>query len=580
MRSVYWQRFWSRRLGRRRVMRTGAFIAAGLTFMTFGCLKREEAVPSSREVGVPPDAPERTTALKQLPKGARWGGQLVYQQEDEPVSLDPHTQEAPAAQAAGKPAYSGLLIPWENQPGVQEVQGDLVARWEQPSPTEYVFILEPNVRYHDTPPVRGRRLTAADVAYNLERMKADNPRIRPATLFEPIDTIETPDETTVRVSLRHPFAPFLSNLSLSWASILALEIVEAGQVGQRPVGTGPFIFERWERGVAIRYRANPAYFIKGQPFVDHLEILFVRDAGARERNWSEGAVDGGTLETVLKSASMVEERKKELASLYPGITFFEAPGFSATLKVYGNLTQPPFTDTRVRQAISHAVPYDQIVRLWAGRATKTGPVASDNRKWALPASALPSFDPAKVRQLLAAAGYPDGFRSEVWVSAQYNGTDLAPLVQQLLRPFGIQLEVRTLDNARAASAIFRRAEPYPLTARADWSFDDPDRTLYDTFHSKGRAEHQGIGEAYMASRQLDQMLERQRQELNEEARQRLVLEIQRKLVEDALQTWLVSPGSVIVVPPWLGNVHIMLGGLATSHRLPATVFVTDGPRSA
>jgi ABC-type transport system substrate-binding protein len=153
-------------------------------------------------------------------------------------------------------------------------------------------------------------------------------------------------------------------------------------------------------------------------------------------------------------------------------------------------------------------------------------------------------------------------------------------VQQLLRPYGIQIDLRTLESGRATSAIFRRAEPYPLTARADWSFDDPDRTLFDTFHSRGQAEHQGIGEAYPESRDLDQLLERQRQELNHDVRRSIVAEVQRRLVDDAIQTWLVSPGSLTAIPPWVGNAHVMLGGPGTSYRLTGTVYLKSGPRSA
>lgn len=575
MRSRY------RRRSRRSFLQTGLIGATGLaTALATGCFRRKETGPQSREIAVPADALERTIGLKQVPKGARWGGELAYQIGDEPTVLDPHTQEAPVAQFAAKPAYNGLFIPWERYPGVQEIQGDLVASWEQPSPTEYVLHLEPQVRYHDVPPLNGRRLTAADVHYSLERMKNPDPRVRTASLFAAIDALETPDEATVHIRLRQPFAALLSNLSIAWASIIAWEMVETGQINDRAVGTGAFIFKRWEKGSAIHYRANPRYFVKGQPFADRLTILIVPDATAREQNLREGNVDGGTLETVFKTAATIEQRKQELARIYPGITLFEAPGFSATLKLYGNLTQAPFNDVRVRQALNHAVPYDQIAQLWGGRATRTGPVASGNQKWALPTSALPSFDPAKAKQLLTAAGYPDGFQVELWTSAQYNGTELAPLVQQILRPLGIQVQIKVLANAHAAAAIFRRTEPYPMTAHADWSFDDPDRTLFETFHSSGSAEHQGIGEAYPDFRRLDQMLEQQRQELNEGRRQRLIAEIQRKLIDDGLQTWIINPGSIIVVPPWLGNAHVMLGGLATSYRLAATVFIKSGPRSS
>jgi peptide/nickel transport system substrate-binding protein len=572
--------------GRRRspVKRRSFLGVAGLAAVTLaglasGCIDTAGA-PKSRQVPVPDDAPERTTSLKQTPRGARWGGRLVYQQADSPHSLDPHTQESPAAQFAAAPAYNGLLIPWENQPGVQEVQGDLVARWEQPGATEYVFVLEPEARWQNVTPVRGRRFSAADVLYNLERLKGADPRVRTAPFFSPIDAVEAIDAQTVKVRLRHPFAAFLSNLAIAWAAMAPRELVESGQIEQRAVGTGPYIFETWESERSIQYRANPAYFAKGQPFADHLDLRLVRDGAAREQNLVAAEVDGGNLDIVLKSAASVDELRARLEATHPGMSFVESAGFSTTLTLYANLTQPPFNDLRVRQALNAALPHDQMVQLWGGRAAKTGPVAPGNEQWALPTGALPAFDPAKVKQLLTAAGFPEGFRTELWVSKQYNGSEVAPLVQQLLRPYGIQIEVLTLDPSRASSAIFRRAEPYPLTARAAWSFDDPDRTLYEAFHSRGGSEHQGIGEAYPESRALDQLLEAQRQELNREARRNTVLQIQRRLVDDAIQTWLISPGAIAVVPPWVGNPHVMIGGLSTANRLTGTVFLKSGPRSA
>src|SRR6266568_5138296 len=124
------------------------------------------------------------------------------------------------------------------------IEPQIAQKWEQPSPTEYVFHLQPGVKWHNKPPVNGRPLTTDDVIYSLERARTDDPRFSARSLLSLIDRMETPDKATVRITTKGPDAVTLAKLADENIVMLAKEAVDQNPKLATPdavIGTGPFI---------------------------------------------------------------------------------------------------------------------------------------------------------------------------------------------------------------------------------------------------------------------------------------------------------------------------------------------------
>lgn len=570
---------WRQRAGRRHFLKGSGVAALGLAGAAIvGCgdddddSNGDEGQPGGQPTSAPSALPDHPL-FKGLPGGKR-GGKFVWAQSDDPVGGDPHSHEEPGTHALVQPIYSGLFFPWETSPGKPEIVGELVEKWEQPNDTELVLHLRRGVKFQDLSPVNGREFTADDVEYNIQRMKDSRPENRLRGMFDAISAIEKPDSHTAKLKLSQPFAPLLSNLAFTWAAMVPREVAEAGTIERKPIGTGPFILDRWERGTIATWKRNPNYWKPGLPFLDELEMQVIPDRAVREAKYLAKELDTGGVNILGSKKETIDQQMGEIKSKVGG-GFYEAQAvFSYILKVYFNLAQKPFSDPRVRQAIMYSFNYDMMVNaFYAGRALRTGIVSAGNEAWAARKEDLPVYDIAKSKSLLSAAGMPDGFKTELWVSPEYSGTQLAPIVAGLLKPsIGVEAGIKTMENAQWISEVYRAKGPYPMTTQADWSFDDPDRTLREYFHSKGTAQHQNINDS-----QLDAMLDKQRQTLNTAERLTMIQDIQKHIMDNAYTIPLLVGGSITNVPPWLTTIDVR-GGNFNSYRIRDLISVSGGPR--
>lgn len=595
----YWDSWWKRRASRRRFLGAAGTGAAGLaTISLVGCGDDDDdddggdtASPTSGGGGASPTAAASASpgggggAASALPDhpfyrglpGGRTGGKYTFSQADDPVGADPHSHEEPGTQSLVQPIYNGLFMPWEAEPAQQEIIGELVDSWEQVSDTEFTMKLREGVMFQDVEPVSGREFTADDVVYNMTRWKdTSRPENRLRGMYDPVDKYEAVDNYTVKLTLSQPFAPLLINLGFTWASIVPREIIENGEVERKPIGTGPFILDSWERGVSAKWSRNPNYWKTGLPYFDEMEMQVLADRAVREAKFLAKELDNGAVNILGSKEETIQADMQNMRDKVGVEEFYEIPGsFLSTLKFYANAAHPPFDDVRIRQAFSHAFPYeDMIANFAAGRGLRTGPMSSANFKWALPEDRMPAFDPAKSKELLTAAGI-DTLESEMWVSPQYSGTTLAPIVAGILKQtIGAEIGIKQLENAQWIADVYRAQADYPLNTQADWSFDDPDRTLREYFHTDGSAAHYNANDP-----ELDKMLDDQRKELDEEARIALVQDIQQYILDNAYVIMFFTIGSVLPVAPWM-NTMDMRGGNVNSYRIRDIISAKEGgPRS-
>src|SRR5262249_40595453 len=124
---------------------------------------------------------------------------------------------------------------------------------------------------HDKPPMNGRQATAQDFIRTWDAFRTSSQSR--ALYTDVIDKMEAPDDTTIRVSMKSPFAPFQSELMASAEGLwfVPVETIDNNQVQSDPVGTGPFVFRQWDRSVAMRWDRNPTYYDSPLPYVARVE---------------------------------------------------------------------------------------------------------------------------------------------------------------------------------------------------------------------------------------------------------------------------------------------------------------------
>lgn len=552
--------YWQRRVRRRGVLAGGvaAFLAA-----CSGGRKPQETGQTVGTAGAGQTAAAQVTPHPELANAKR-GGTFNIDQSDEPISFDNHRQEAPGSVQAANLVYNHLLRRWEDfekAPGKVFIEGELAHTWEQIDQLTYRFSLVRNAKWHKIAPVNGRAFVAEDVKYSIERMKGSDPELRTRSAMEPVDKIETPDEHTVIVKTKEPFAAFINNAGHTWNVIMAPEFAETPDVNRRAIGTGPFIFREWQRGVALLFDRNPEYWRPNQPFFDRVVMRVVPDRAARAANFRTGETDiwGGAPPTV--PYETIEEMKNAVKDVRE--IRREGSNNSGT-KAYFNTTLAPFNDKRVRQAFLYGADYAAMIKVFGGLARRAAPMPLASDFGLNPDSDLPKTDVAKARQLLEAAGFTADkpLKVKTSISSEYSGPAVSQILQQVLKPVGIEIEINQMENAAWIQKVYRGgSKDWQMSSHSDWSWEDPDRGLYSYFHSKGAANQTGF-----ANPQVDALLQKQRGEFDLEARKKTVREIQLLLIEEAPQVWLISTGGIELIRNRLKNYRQMQMGNTNGYR--------------
>ncbi len=474
---------------------------------------------------------------------AKRGGILRVRGWD-PPHFDPHLTRNFMTMTTLSFVYSKLLrhkVGAEVPPGTFAVEPDLAERWEQPDDTTYIFHLRKGVRWHNKPPVNGRELVADDVKFTYNRFLTvkGNPE---RYLLDSVDRVEAVDRYTVKFVLKEPYVWLphkLANALCMW--IVAPEVVEKYGDLKRPetaIGTGPFTLERYERNVKASFRRNPLYFRSGQPSVDGVEWLIVEDESTGLATYRTGQIDAGPF-------TWWAVRQPDLGALkksHPHLIYQDFLGNMVYALSLRN-DQAPFTDVRVRRAISRALDRQSIIESVWIRGEPSGAVPRGLREWSLPVDRLGEgakyyrYDPQEARRLLAEAGYPNGFKTQLTVTPGY-GTDLIDAVQLVLgylKEVGIQAELKLQEyGAYQATTIQGKFEGMTMGPFAvAW---DPDDALYGPY-----VPDQPRNRGHVNDAKLTAMIKEQRRLKDLEARKKLVFEIQRYMADQQHYVCVASP---------------------------------------
>ena len=308
----------------------------------------------------------------------------------------------------------------------------LAESWEAVDPATYSFTLRPGLTFSD-----GSPLTSANVKRTLEFLADPANGARVLQAMRGIKTIETPDDTSVVVHLKENNGSFLGFLADPTAFI-APDDALSGEGDAEKVGAGPFSISAEQPGVSMTIAKNPRYYAADTVALDDIELVYYADGTARTNALVSGDVD-------LVDYVPWEEftRLKDT----DGVTVDAQNGL--LMDVEFNVTKGPFANPKVREAVAYAVNRESVVEAaFFGNAVAVyGPPVPEDSPYFDPATQqLWSHDPQKAKDLLAEAGYADGFSATLLTTSQYVfHQDTALTVQADLKAIGIDLTLVSPD---------------------------------------------------------------------------------------------------------------------------------------
>jgi peptide/nickel transport system substrate-binding protein len=462
------------------------------------------------------------------------GGRLTWAYVLRPSSLDPNVWTGGNDTVIMRQIFDPLI--WSPTPG--EYIPGLATSWTVSQDGRvYRFELRRDVTFHD-----GTPFNAEAVKLVFDRIKNPEWRSLQAGAIGPYESSTVVDSHTVEIRFSRPWTAFLANLSSVALSPVSPTAVNrhGPQIAQNPVGTGPFIFERWQ-GNDIHLRRNPNYrwapAMMAHSGVAHLEEIVVKEvpeAATRMNALRTGEVNF-THFPVLSQLEAIERG---------GFPVMRAPqpGFSWSFPM--NITRPPTDDVRVRQAVIHGINRDQIVRavLFGQARAAHGPLTEVTFGYDPAVKDMYRYDPRRAGELLDQAGWrmPAGGRIrerngerlklemimfDVGVNKQ-----ISELAQAMLQQLGAEVTLSVTNYPAFAARV--TAADYNLS-QMRWSALDPDTVIPTMFHSGNITGGGQFNRTRIAEPALDQMIGEAGASSDPAVRRRLYSEIQLRAMREA-----------------------------------------------
>jgi peptide/nickel transport system substrate-binding protein len=368
------------------------------------------------------------------PEGPR--GTLTMALSTFPNSIDRIQAAERQAANASTQLWDSLL--WVNEEG--ELEPALAESYEvSEDGTEYTFYLRDDVVFHN-----GEPFNADSVVLTWER--GANAGYEYSYYLQRADAVEKIDDYTVKITTPEPDALFLRLLAEYWVVIPPQYYEEVGEEGflENPIGTGPFMFVEWVKGDHITMEANPNYWREGMPKVQNLIFRPIPESATRV-----AAIQTGEVDVVGRLSS---EEVQTLMGV-PNVRVISYPSTRVYYIAFNNLTtgvDQPTEDPLVRQAMNYAVDVDAIIdALHSGYGQRAPGFVAEGEMGYGAVEPFP-YDPDKAKELLAEAGYPDGFEMDFAcpAGAYIFFEQVCEAIQGYLADVGIETNLEIMESGQ------------------------------------------------------------------------------------------------------------------------------------
>jgi peptide/nickel transport system substrate-binding protein len=441
--------------------------------------------------------------------------------EAEPPELDPNLSSAYVDRQVMASLYDKLVDIDENG----EIVPMLAKSYDVSDDGKvYTFHLRDGIKFHD-----GTEFNAEAVKYNLERYQEED-SVR-STEVEPIESVEAVDEYTVRVTLSEPFAPFLAVLTDRAGIMASPKAIEEnnGRISKDPVGTGPFKFVERVRGDHITVEKNPDYWREGLPKIDKIEYRGIDDENVQYQNLQSGELD------IIDSIPLVEFKELQESGDY-NVSIEPGLGYQG---VFLNVTQPPFDNKQLRQAVYRLVDRDAIVKaVLRGVGGEAGNSPFSEQSWAYSeeSDSYPERSVEEAKALLEEAGKPDGFSFTLKTDPSPINQQIGQVIQNNLKPAGIDVK---LEQEEFGTLLDDSTNGNFQALFLGWSGRiDPDLNIYDFTVTNGDFNDSGY-----SNPEVDKLLNEARTTSDRDRRKELYGQVMEILHEDVPYVYLYHNNS-------------------------------------
>jgi peptide/nickel transport system substrate-binding protein len=403
----------------------------------------------------------------------------------------------------------------------------LAESFEQPDQLTYIYNLRPGVKFHD-----GSDLTAADLIASIERVR--NPAIASpmAWMFDPTESIEATGDMQVTITLAEPSGTFQYVLSTTAGHVMPKSLIDStlDTPTQSPIGTGPYKFDSWEAGSEITLQKHDEYWQEGKPYFQTAVFKIITDPTTRSAGLSTGE---------LQMVRDIPPDQLEVVTGIENIELLEVVGYGCEMVVMRN-DQEPFTDLKVREAVSKAIDVPSILtNLYKNAAVQSN---STTVPPTMPGSAADqlspvAFDVEAARAALAESSVPDGFDTKLLVDSENTlRVAEAQAIQQMLLEIGINVEIEQVPQADRITA-FQTGE-YEGMAFHEWGADFPDANgmLLPLFLSTSVPPQNN--QSYYSNPEVDTLLNGAEAEADAETRTQMLIDAQKLIAADMPIIWL------------------------------------------
>lgn len=443
------------------------------------------------------------------------GGSVVFGMTQDLASLDPHIETDAGTRDVVFNLYEGLVKPASDGSLVPAVASDVQISEDAKT---YTFVLRDGITFHD-----GTKVTVEDVKYSIDRYAEIQGE---SSAFSIVSDVEIVDEKTVVVNLKESYSEFLGMMTIAI-------IPEANEdITGNPIGTGPFQFASYTPGQKIVLEKYEGYWKENCPSLDEVVFKFIADVDTAYVELQAGTID------IMKYLTYVQAE-----SLNDNFTVYEGT-MNMVHGMFLSNDYEPLQSREVRQAISFAVDKNTVNQfLFGGKSTLIGShmIPALKKYYEPEAENLYSYDPMKAKELLAEAGYPDGFDLVITVPSSYSQhVDTAQIIAEQLNQVGIRTTINQVEWSTWLEEVYQGGNFQATIIGFDGTLMPGEFMMrYQSESSKNFMHY--------SNEEFDRVFKEAYETIDEDEKTTLYKEAQMILAQDAAAVYIEDPANLVAV---------------------------------
>ena len=451
-------------------------------------------------------------------------------------SLDPAFAKDLADIQAVNQLFNGLV---ELDDSLQ-IKPCIAKNWEiSKDGKTYIFTLRNDVYFHDNEVFKSRKVIASDFEYSFNRLLDPNLSAPGSWVFDQVSSFNAVDEHTFEIKLRRAFPPFLSILGMKYCSVVPHEAITyyGTDFRKNPVGTGPFMFKRWEENLKLVFVKNPNYFQKdsdGQslPYIDAVAVTFIPDKLSEFLAFSQGKIDFLTgldasfKDDLLTANGLLKDKYHNKVKMLKG------PYLNTEyLAFYMDSEVPEVQSKLIRSAMNHGIDRVKMMaylRNGIGKPAEGGMIPKGLPGYRI--SEQVTYNPELARLLISQYKNESGQSPKLSITTTDNYLSFCEYIQRELSDVGLEISISVTPAATLKTA---KANGKLDAFRASWVADYPDAENYLSLFLSSNFAPRGPNYTHFNSKQFDDWYHESQQTTDFEARTLLYQKMDSIVMETA-----------------------------------------------